>query len=218
MALKSKTALLELREDYKAAFGGEEILEQKRNIILKEIISMLDEVQVLREKTNEIVEKSYRLLVKAFMENGRLHIEEESRLVRFETELEVVRKSFIGVVVPEIYIKWKKERESPPLYTSESIYVDLARISFMDSLKLILQLSSMEIKVWRLANELKKTVVRVNALKNYYLPKYKKEIKDIEATLEEGEREFLTILGLLKKKNKKNSSRAIFGNSNEELF
>jgi V/A-type H+-transporting ATPase subunit D len=64
---------------------------------------------------------------------------------------------------------------------------------------LILELSSIEIKIWRLAEELKKTVTRVNALKNYYLPKYKNEIKNIESALEESEREFLSILKQLGK-------------------
>ncbi|BBG66307.1 V-type ATP synthase subunit D [Hydrogenimonas sp.] len=202
MALKSKTALLELRADFEAASGGEEILEQKRNIILKEIMSMLDEVQNLRERADEAVEKSYRLLIKAFMESGRERVEQESRLVEFEAELNVVRKSFIGIVVPEVSVK-TKSRPLPSGYAAESIYLDLARVSFTDAVKLILELSSVEIKVWRLAKELKKSIVRVNALKNYYLPRYRKEIKDIESALEESEREFLTILKILTKESEK---------------
>ena len=81
-----------------------------------------------------------------------------------------------------------------------TIYLDLARISFIKSVEMILKLSSMEIKVWRLAKELKKSVIRVNALKNYYLPKYRKEIKEMESSLEESEREFLVILKRLVKK------------------
>ncbi len=202
MALKSKTALLELKSDFEAASGGEEILEQKRNIILKEIISMLDEVQNLRERADEAVEKSYRLLVKAFMEIGKERVEEEGQRVKFQAELNVVQKSFIGIVVPEVSVKTQKHGSAPSGYMEESIYLDLARVSFVNAIKLILRLSSMEIKVWRLAKELKKTVIRVNALKNYYLPGYRKEIREIEAFLEEGEREFLTILKILTKKSR----------------
>ncbi|WP_457594429.1 V-type ATP synthase subunit D [Hydrogenimonas sp.] len=199
----SKTALLELRSEHEAASGGEEILEQKRNILLQEIMSLLEEVEKKRREADETVRNSYRLLVKAFMDSGRQRVEEESRLVRFEAELEVFQKSFVGIVVPEVTFK-AKERELPLGYTSESIYLDMARVSFSKAVKQILELSSIEIKVWRLAKELKKTVVRVNALKNYYLPKYEKEIAQITASLEESEREFLVILKILTNRGVKN--------------
>ena len=198
MALKSKTALLELKADFGAASTGEEILEQKRNIILKEILSMVDEVQSLHERVDEAVQKSYRLLVKAFMQSGRERVGRMSSMVRFEAKLEVKKRSFIGIVVPEVNVQNRAPLE-PVAYTGESLYLDLARVSFAESLELILKLSTMEIKIWRLAEELKKTVVRVNALKNYYIPRYRKEIKSIESSLEESEREFLTILKILTK-------------------
>ncbi len=190
---KSKTALLELRTEYDVAAGGEEILEQKRNIILREIMTLLDEVDEKRKRVDELVQKSYRQLVKAFMESGFERVELESRLVRPEGSIEVVPKSFIGIVVPEVRFR-RKEKELPLGYTSDTLYLDIARVSFSKAMELIFELSSVEIKVWRLAEELKKTVVRVNALKNYYLPKYRNEIRQIEASLEESEREFLSVL------------------------
>jgi len=55
-------------------------------------------------------------------------------------------------------------------------------------------LAEIEFKAWRLAEELKKTVVRVNALQKYYVPEYEKAIKETTASLEEVEREFLIIV------------------------
>jgi len=194
---KSKTALLELRDEYDIALGGEEILEQKRNIILREIMTLLDEVDEKRKRVDELVQKSYRQLIKAFMESGEERIELESRLVRPEGSIEVISRSFIGVVVPEVHFR-RKEKDIPLNYMSNALYLDIARVSFSKTLKLILELSSVEIKIWRLAEELKKTIVRVNALKNYYLPKYRSEIRQIEASLEESEREFLSVLKRLR--------------------
>ena len=70
----------------------------------------------------------------------------------------------------------------------------MARKSFMDTTSLILALAEIEFKAWRLARELKKTVVRVNALQKYYVPNYNKAIKETTMALEEVEREFLLIL------------------------
>ncbi len=77
---------------------------------------------------------------------------------------------------------------------SKPIFLELARKSFVETLELILKLSDIEIKAWKLANELKKTVIRVNALKNYYIPEYSKAIKDIKNSLEETEREMLVAI------------------------
>ena len=190
---KSKTALLELKAEYGVAENGEEILEQKRNILLQEIMRLLDEVDEKRKRADELVQKSYRQLVKAFMESGFDRALQESRLVEPEGEIEVVQKSFVGIVVPEVHFR-RKEKEPPLGYMSDTLYLDIARVSFSKALRLILELSSIEIKVWRLAEELKKTVIRVNALKNYYLPKYRRDIGNIESAIEESERDFLSVL------------------------
>ena len=187
---KNKTSLLELKKDFSLMENGKDILEQKRNILLKEIISILDDVENLRKQLNESVLKSYNLLIKAFMEVGKDVIEKESELSFFKGNLEIYEKSFIGIPVPEI--KFKLEKISFPIdATSESIFLELARKSFNETLELILKISEIEIKAWKLSEELKKTVIRVNALKNYYIPEYSKAIKDIKNCLEEVEREFL---------------------------
>ena len=196
---KSKTALLELKKELLVVEGGEEILEQKRNILLAEIMEILERVESERKKLNEAVASSYHLMIKAYMENGRDALEQEAKLSRLKGELNVVQKSFVGIVVPEITFRLE-EQTFPLNATSESLYIDLAREAFGKSIVLILELAEIEIKAWKLAEELKKTVVRVNALKKYYIPKYEKEIKTIETAIEEGEREFLSILKQLGKR------------------
>lgn len=190
---KSKTALLEYKKDLEVIESGEEILEQKRNILLSEIMTILDTVEERREKLDELVEKSYSLLIKAFMENERESIEKEAKLIGFKGELQVTKKNFIGIAIPEIAFKIEKEN-FPVSATVESLFLDVAKESFSKALELILGLARIEIKAWKLSQELKKTAIRVNALKNYYLPSYQKEIKEIQSALEESEREFLTVL------------------------
>ena len=190
---KSKTALLEYKKDLLVIQSGQEILEQKRNILLNEIMKILDSVNDKREKLNELVEKSYSLLIKAFMENDRDTIEKEAELISFKGDLKVIEKNFIGIAVPVIDFKIQKD-DFPISAITESLFLDVAKQSFTKALELILELAQIEIKAWKLSQELKKTVVRVNALTNYYLPHYEDEIKQIQNLLEESEREFLTIL------------------------
>jgi len=190
---KNKTALLELKKDLDMAYSGAQILEEKRNILLKEIIMLLDEVEAERIKLNKAVEESYRILTKAFMESGKAQLEKEAKLPIFHGELHVYEKRFIGILVPEV--KYTSQQVRFPLNISgETLFLELARRSFIDATSLILALAEIEFKAWRLARELKKTVIRVNALQKYYVPQYSKEIKETAMALEEVEREFLVVL------------------------
>lgn len=197
---KNKTALLELKKDLDLAQGGAQILEEKRNILLKEIIALLDEVEEERTKLNDAVGQSYRTLVKAFMESGKVQLKREATLPIFHGELHVYEKSFIGILVPKITYELQQVR-FPLNIGSETLFLEVARKSFADAASRILALAEIEFKAWRLARELKKTVVRVNALQKYYVPNYNKAIKETTTALEEAEREFLLILKRSKRTN-----------------
>lgn len=190
---KSKTTLLEYEKDLSMIENAEDILEQKRNILLKDIMDILDSVESKRKELNELVKKSYDLLIKAFMENDRDTVEKEAELLTFQGDLQVVKKTFLGIEIPVVDFKIEKEK-FPISASSESLFLDVAKESFSKALKLVFELAQIEIKAWKLSVELKKTVVRVNALKNYYIPHYEEQIKEIQTSLEESEREFLSIL------------------------
>ncbi|WP_457626000.1 V-type ATP synthase subunit D [Persephonella sp.] len=189
----SKTALLELKKELETIKEGKDILRQKKDILLKEIFQILNRVDELRNRLNESVLKSYNLLIKAYMEAGRETVIEESKLSVFRGELNVYPKTFLGIPVPEVSFKIHRLK-FPVSPVSESIFIDIARQSFIESIHLVLELAGIEIKAWRLAQELRKTVVRVNALEKYYIPEYERKIKKIRSALEETEREFLFLI------------------------
>jgi len=60
------------------------------------------------------------------------------------------------------------------------------------------QLSMLTSAVWRLANELRKTQRRVNALQHIFIPQYENTVAFIISSLEEREREETFRLKLLK--------------------
>ena len=194
---KNKTVLLELQKDLSLVNNGASILEEKRNILLKEIISLLNKVEEERLTLNETIQDSYTLLIKAFMESGKIQLKKEASLPIFDCRLRVYEKSFIGILTPQISYKLQQVR-FPLDISSETLFLELARKSFIDSTSKILALGEIELKAWRLTDELKKTVVRVNALQKYYVPEYEKAIKETTSSLEEIEREFLIIIKKLK--------------------
>ena len=188
--IKNKSTLIELKKDLEIVHEGEEILSKKRDLLLKEIMQIVDIVDKRRKELNETIKSSYNILIKALMENKNL-----SPVPFVKTELKVVQKSFLGIVIPKIDFKITSR---PQIVLDTNIFEDLARESFFKSLKMILELAELEIKIWKLSVELKQTLIRVNALKYHYIPKYEKEIKEIKTYLEESEREFIAIIKKLK--------------------
>jgi V/A-type H+-transporting ATPase subunit D len=192
---KNKTALLELKKDLDLVYNGAQVLEEKRNILLKEIVSVLDEIEEERISLNHAVQKSYHTLIKAFMESGQVQLKKEAELPVFNGKLHVYEKRFLGILIPKITYDLKQVR-FPLNISGETLFMEVARKSFIDATSSILALAEIEFKAWRLVKELKKTVVRVNAMQKYYIPEYDKVIKETTTALEEVEREFLLLLKL----------------------
>jgi V/A-type H+-transporting ATPase subunit D len=78
--------------------------------------------------------------------------------------------------------------------------LDEASTAFRDVLLRISQLAMLTATVWRLANELRKTQRRVNALQHIFIPQYQDTIAFIVSSLEEREREEVFRLKWLKTK------------------
>ena len=87
--------------------------------------------------------------------------------------------------------------------TSQSL--DEAREHFEKVKELTIKLSMVENSAYRLANNIKKTQKRANALKNITIPTYDALTKNISNALEEKDREEFTRLKVIKRNKSKES-------------
>jgi V/A-type H+-transporting ATPase subunit D len=78
--------------------------------------------------------------------------------------------------------------------------LDEAFISFYHVKQLTAVLAEIENSVYRLANAIKKTQKRANALKNIIIPKFDETVKFITDALEEKDREDFSRLKVINKK------------------
>lgn len=76
---------------------------------------------------------------------------------------------------------------------------DEARYQFEKVKKLTVKLSMVENSAYRLANSIKRTQKRANALKNITIPRYETLTKNITNSLEEKDREEFTRLKVIKR-------------------
>ena len=80
------------------------------------------------------------------------------------------------------------------------ISLDEAYYQFNKVKELTIRLSMIENSAYRLANSIKKTQRRANALKNVTIPRYSQLVVDIQNALEEKEREEFTRLKVIKRR------------------
>lgn len=105
----------------------------------------------------------------------------------------------MGVNLPVVETGFQ---ERPP-YNSPmgtSFWIDSALGAFKDALESLGKLSELKISVLRLANEVKRTIRKVNALEKIAVPDLKETVRFIEGRLEESERDMFVLMKMVKER------------------
>jgi len=203
----TKTNLLRLRNDLKFAQQGYELLDQKREILIIELLSMVDQTADFQDRVDKALSKAYEALEEAVLVMGRLRVQYLTGAVHIDADIKVRTKRVMGVSLPVIETEF---REYPPHYSlvGTVFWIDRSLHFFKDALRLLGKLSQLKISVLRLANEVKKTIRKVNALEKIAIPNLEEVVHYIQSSLEENERDMFVLMkmvkGNLEKKKAKN--------------
>jgi V/A-type H+-transporting ATPase subunit D len=155
----------------------------------------------------KLQEAAYRALEKAQLMMGREHVEWAALATHKSVDVKLRYHGIMGVPVPVV----EASGEPPELAYSlgdTSATLDEASASFREVLNYVPQLSRLVTTVFRLANELRKTQRRVNALQHIFIPEYENTVAFIVSTLEERDREETFRLKLLKTRNEHRDKEA----------
>jgi len=184
----TKSNLLELKDQLAMARTGYELLEEKREVLVSELLDIIDDAEYLRQEVDKRLATAFQALLEAIIELGQEQVERAALACGAEAQIKVHERSIMGVLVP---LMERKLRELELQYglLGTSFKLDEALRRFYGVLDTILRLAETETTAWRLAEELRKTQRRVNALENIFIPQYEETIRHIEAKLEEIERE-----------------------------
>ena len=198
----TKSNLLSMKEQLAVSTNGYELLEEKREILVRELMHMVQQVQLLETEIDKAVAKAYPALKKMLLRDGADGVERISHSVHYDFGMEEKTVtlggqtfSFFDVELP------KKELFYSFLGTDSN--TDEVINSFFDLLSLLAQMASIRTIVWGLAEEVRKTQRRVNALDKMIIPQTVETAKYIEGVLEERERENVFVLKALKKRGNK---------------
>jgi V/A-type H+-transporting ATPase subunit D len=198
----TKSTLIAAKSSLEFSKKGFELLDKKRNILIREMMTYVSRARVLQEEVNITFSKAYKALESANINLGITNIEDITMTVEEARDYEILFKSVMGVEVPKITFEQKEIVPRYGFYRS-SATVDEAMKEFNKVKYLTYELAEVENAVYRLAMEVKKTQKRANALQNIQIPKFREIVKFVTEVLEEKEREDFFRLKVVKKKHRK---------------
>ena len=171
---------------------GYDLMDKKRNILLKELMGLIDEAKDIQEEIDATFTKAYACLQRANIEHGISKVQELAFTVPIEDSLKMQTE------IP--HIKYDaKQNDLTYSFSTTHESVDIAREAFREVKELTIKLAEVENSAYRLAANIKKTQKRANALKNITIPMYTNLVHTISNALEEKEREEFTRLKVIKR-------------------
>ncbi|RLF33637.1 MAG: V-type ATP synthase subunit D, partial [Thermoplasmata archaeon] len=179
----TKTNLLRLKSEYELAKEGYELLDQKRNILLLELMGLVDTAERMEIELKNLLIEAYNALQEAVKTNGRIKLYFISNSINISHNIHTSTRKVMGVTLPVLDVSFS---DNPPYYSlvETTFWVDEAVRLFKKVLELISKLAQVRISLLRLANETKKTIRKVNALEKIAIPDYIETIKFLEDRFE----------------------------------
>lgn len=195
----TKGNLIAMKKSLQLANLGYNLMDQKRNVLIKEMMTLLDDVKLIRDQITSSYQEAYDALQEANISMGLI-----TDIVNSTPEdygISIAYRSVMGVEIPKIAYDKQPLKMTYDIERSNS-KVDYAYNCFYNVKQLTVLLAEVENSVYRLANTIRKTQKRANALRNISIPRFESTIKVISEALEEKEREEFTRQKVIKEMKK----------------
>lgn len=193
----TKTNLLKIKDELKFARLGYDLLDQKRNILVLELLNIVDMSVDIQDQVEKTLDRAYRSLEEAVLRMGKLKVAALAGAVNIESEIKITQRRIMGVRLPVVETSFK---EHPPYYSpmGTSFWIDSSLKNFKEALAVMGRLAELKISITRLAREVKKTIRKVNALEKIAIPDLDESVKYIRNRLEEIERDMFVLMKMVK--------------------
>lgn len=180
--------LVKLEKSMVQAQEGHDLLEQKRQVLMMELVKHIDTAKNVQKDVSTIFQTAYDALQRANISLGIDTVEDIARSVPQTNDIVVRLHSIMGVEIPDID---EMDVSLEPSYSfhGSTGAMDDAYFSFRKVLALLVKLAEVETSVYRLAVQIRKTHRRVNALEKVVIPSGRAEVVFINSVLEESDRE-----------------------------
>ena len=194
----TKGNLILAKNSLSLASMGYGLMDKKRNILTRELMGLIDEAKGIQSEIDTTFRAAYAALQRANIELGINYVQEIGLSVPVDEDVKIKARSIMGTEIPLV------QHEERPMglaygFNNTTETLDEARFHFEKVKELTIKLSMVENSAYRLANSIRKTQKRANALKNITIPRYRELTRSISNALEEKEREEFTRLKVIKR-------------------
>ncbi len=205
----TRSELLERRAQIQLAEQGMDLLKQKRDALLIEFMSVMDETLRLSTSLQKTTSEAQYSLAVCKAVDGNVSVRSVALATKGEITVDMTGTKIMGVSVPVV-----TKGESPVKssftrgysITGVSSRIDESADKFERILDVIIEYADIETRLKRLGEEINKTNRRVNALEQITVPNLREQVAYIRMTLDERAREDLFRLKKVKKKIERKKS------------
>jgi len=201
----TRSELIKLNKGIKLASSGHALLKRKRDGLIKEFFTVLEEAKKSKSEMVDNYKKATQEISLARAVDGTIAVKSASLALKHKADSDVKTRNIMGVVVPAVKSDYdtKSFEERGYGLIGTSSYIDDAAESYEVLLKNIIVAAEIENTLRKLLTEIDKTKRRVNALEFKVIPEMQKSAAFIRLRLEEMERDDLFRLKKIKSKSKK---------------
>jgi V/A-type H+-transporting ATPase subunit D len=202
-ASPTRTELLTRRAQIRLAQQGADLLKGKREALVREFIAELKRFVAEREAMSRTLSAAVQALMRCLALDGREAVASVALAARRAVEVELEEKNIWGIRVSQASSDYHARPAGGHRYSAigASARIEDATERFEEALESLIKVAPLDRKMRRLAEEIRKTTRRVNALEQRLLPALQSEVDYIRAVLDQREREDIFRLKRLKKKH-----------------
>ena len=192
---------------------GYDLMDKKRNILIREMMGLVDQAKQLRDEVDAIYDQAFAALRNANITLG--DIGEIAESVPLDDGITIGYRSVMGVDIPTIHLEKRPLELSYGLYDSNS-QLDYAFLCFQKVKEITVTLAEIENAAAGLSDAIVKTQRRANALKNVVIPNLESTVKYISDSLDEKDREEFSRLKVIKAQKSTKAKRKAAGKAQPE--
>lgn len=193
----TKTNLIKLKEELSFAQLGKELLDQKRGILVAELLALVDQAESYEKSVREALAKAFGTLEDAVLAIGKLQVLSLSGAVNMDASIKLGQRKVMGVPLPVVDTAFT---DRAPYFSAlgADFRVDLAVKDFREAIGFMGRFAELKVSITRLAAETRKTIRKVNALEKIAIPDLEQTISHITGRLEESERDMFVLMKMVK--------------------
>ena len=194
----TRMELTKLKKRLTTATRGHKLLKDKQDELMRQFINLVKYNNSIRKDVENELEGSLKDFVMARAVMSSEFLEEAIAYPKESISVDVGKKNIMSVNVPVMNFKRQLEGDEgsifPYGFANTSSELDDAITKLYGILPKLLELAEVEKSCQLMADEIEKTIRRVNALEYMTIPQLQETIKYIRMKLDENERSALTRL------------------------